>query len=78
MIICLDADILSSLAKASDGIFLSNDNDALCEAEKIGLTALNIQNLIHDAILSGLIGSSSEVRQIKSDLKKYDYFEFKK
>jgi hypothetical protein len=66
------------LAKAFDGIFLSNDNDALSEAEKIGLIALNIQNLIHDAILSGLINSSSEVRQIKSDLKKYDYFEFKR
>jgi predicted nucleic acid-binding protein len=66
------------LAKAFDGIFLSNDNDALCEAEKTGLISLNIQNLIQDAILSGLINSSGEVRQIKSDLKKYDYFEFKR
>ncbi len=66
------------LAKAFGGIFLSNDNDALSEAEKIGLIALNIQNLIHDAISSGLINSSSEVCQIKSDLKRYDYFEFKR
>lgn len=66
------------LAKAFDGIFLSNDNDALCEAEKTGLIALNIQNLIQDAILCGLIKSSGEVRQIKSDLKIYDYFEFKR
>ncbi len=66
------------LAKACDGIFLSNDNDALCEAERIGLISLNIQNLIHDAISSGLIDSSSEVRQIKSDLKRHDYFEFKR
>ena len=66
------------LAKSQDGIFLSNDNNALNEAEKQGVPAFNLQNLIQDAILDGLINSSSHVRQIKADLKRHDYFEFKK
>lgn len=65
------------LAKSQSGIFLSNDNNALNEAEKYGVPAFNLQNLIQDAILDGLINSSSHIRQIKADLKRLDYFEFK-
>jgi hypothetical protein len=118
MIVVLDADILSSLAKIKrlslikslfpeyDIVVPSKIYEEILRCKKLGLNFVDeveevlgdwfgVQRLSReleekasklkteaglgqDAILDGLINSSSHVRQIKADLKGHDYFEFKK